>query len=467
MPVQSAEHAPVAPQQDHRDTDRLWQSVSVRVKDRIGSAKYASWIKPLQFIGIDGGEAQLLAPSRFIKEWVVTHFHDTLLQAFEAEGAAIYSLDIRTDKRLLTQQAEQEVTDEQPDEGAAEMQTLDSIPQILDSRYTFDRFVVGPSNELGYAAAHKIADAQSVVVGSNPLFLYGGVGLGKTHLMQAIAHHIKANQPHRKVMYLSAEKFMYQFIRALRDKDVVSFKQMFRSVDVLLIDDVQFICGKTSTQEEFFHTFNALVDDGKQLILSGDRSPSDLEGMEERIRSRLGWGLVVDINATTYELRLGILESKLEHLGIEVPKEVLEFLAGKITSNVRELEGALNKVIAHAQLTCTTISLEATQNILRDLLRSHEQVISIETIKQLVAEHYGIKLSDMHSSRRARNIARPRQVAMFLCKTMTTHSFPEIGRKFGGKDHTTVLHAVRRITELLESDPELQEDVRIVRGKLA
>jgi chromosomal replication initiator protein len=301
----------------------------------------------------------------------------------------------------------------------------------------------------------------------NPLFLYGGVGLGKTHLMHAVGWHIRKRHPSRRVIYLSAEKFMYQFIRALRYRDTMAFKEQFRSVDVLMIDDVQFIGGKESTQEEFFHTFNALVDQNHQIVLSADRSPSDLDGLEERLRSRLGWGLVADLHSTTYELRLGILQSKAQQLsGCDVPGQVLEFLAHKITSNVRELEGALNRVVAHATLVGRAITPEMAEEVLHDLLRANDRRVTIEDIQKRVAEHYNIKLLEMSSHRRARIVARPRQVAMYLAKQLTSRSLPEIGRKFGGRDHTTVMHAVRKIEQLKESNAELTEDIELLRRML-
>jgi chromosomal replication initiator protein len=334
----------------------------------------------------------------------------------------------------------------------------------LDPRFTFENFVVGKPNELAYAAARRVADAGSVPF--NPLFLYGGVGLGKTHLMHAIAWAIKARDPQRRIIYLSAEKFMFQFVRALRHKDTVAFKQLFRSVDVLMVDDVQFISGKDMTQEEFFHTFNALVDQNRQIIISSDKSPSDLDGLEERMRSRLGWGLVADIHPTTYELRLGILESKAEQMAAEIPIKVLEFLAHKITSNVRELEGALNRIVAHATLVGRPITIETTQEVLRDLLRANDRRVTIDEIQKRVAEHYNIRVADMHSARRARAVARPRQVAMYLAKQLTSRSLPEIGRKFGGRDHTTVMHAVRKVEELCSMDSGFCEDVELLRRML-
>ena len=309
-----------------------------------------------------------------------------------------------------------------------------------------------------------MAEASSVPF--NPLFLYSGVGLGKTHLMHAIAWQIRKRPPHRKVVYLSAEKFMYQFVRALRTKDTMSFKEQFRSVDVLMIDDVQFIGGREATQEEFFHTFNALVDQNRQVVISADKSPSDLEGVEERMRSRLGWGLVADIHPTTYELRLGILQSKCEQLGAEIPLKVLEFLAHKITSNVREVEGALNRIVAHTTLVGRPVTLETTQEVLHDLLRANDRRVTIEEIQKRVAEHFNVRIADMHSARRARAVARPRQVAMYLAKQLTSRSLPEIGRKFGGRDHTTVMHAVRRIEELKTTDSSFAEDVDLLRRML-
>ena len=259
---------------------------------------------------------------------------------------------------------------------------------------------------------------------------------------------------------------MYQFVRALRTKDTMAFKEQFRSVDVLMIDDVQFIGGREATQEEFFHTFNALVDRNRQVVISADKSPSDLEGVEERMRSRLGWGLVADIHPTTYELRLGILQSKAEQLGAGIPGKVLEFLAHKIPSNVRELEGALNRIVAHATLVGRPVTLEATQEVLHDLLRANDRRVTIDEIQKRVAEHYNIRLADMHSARRARAVARPRQVAMYLAKQLTSRSLPEIGRKFGGRDHTTVMHAVRKVEELKTIDSSFADDVELLRRML-
>jgi chromosomal replication initiator protein len=341
---------------------------------------------------------------------------------------------------------------------------LEELGARLDPRSTFATFVVGKPNEFAVAAAERVALSQRPPF--NPLFLYGGVGLGKTHLMHAIAWRVKQADPTRRVVYLSAEKFMYQFVRALRTRDTIQFKELFRSVDLLMVDDVQFISGKDSTQEEFFHTFNTLVDRGRQIVISADRSPSDLSGLEERIRSRLGWGLVADIHPTTYELRLGILEAKAEQLRTEVPQRVLEFLAHRITSNVRELEGAMNRIVHQAGLIQRPVSLEMAQEVLKDLLRANDRRVTIEEIQKAVVDHYGLRMADMISSRRSRDIARPRQVAMYLSKQLTTRSLPDIGKRFGNRDHTTVMHAVRQIESMSKSDRQMADDVEAIKRKL-
>ena len=331
--------------------DQQWASVCSSLRMEIGEAAYQSWVKPMTVRGVRDGQVRISVPTRFMRDWVVAHYADRLFALWNGEDAAIRAVDV------FVQPERYQETSAPPDEKASAAAAgpapagnsgrySDELSAPLDRRFTFENFVVGKPNEFAYAAARRVAEATTVLF--NPLFLYGGVGLGKTHLMHAIAWHIRAAEPSRTVVYLSAEKFMYRFIRALREKNTMDFKDQFRSVDVLMIDDVQFISGKDSTQEQFFHTFNALVDQGRQIVISADKSPSDLEGMEERLRSRLSCGLVGDIHATTYELRLGILQSKAEQMGAAVPGKVMEFLAHKITANVRELEGALNRIVAHA-----------------------------------------------------------------------------------------------------------------------
>ncbi len=339
----------------------------------------------------------------------------------------------------------------------------------LDARFTFDSFVVGKPNELAHAAARRVAEGGPVSF--NPLFLYGGVGLGKTHLMHAIAHELQARRPEMRVLYLSAEQFMYRFVQALREKQIMDFKEIFRSVDVLMVDDVQFIAGKDSTQEEFFHTFNALVDQNKQIVISADRAPGEIKDLEDRIKSRLQCGLVVDLHPTDYELRLGILQQKADYYraqyqGLEISNGVLEFLAHRITTNVRVLEGALTRLFAFASLVGREITLDLAQDCLADILRASDRKLTIEEIQRKVAEHYNIRLSDMVGPKRLRNIARPRQVAMYLSKQMTSRSLPEIGRRFGGRDHTTIMHGVRKIEELMAADPQLSDDLQLLRRLL-
>jgi chromosomal replication initiator protein len=457
-------------------TIQQWEQVREHLRAEFGEAVFKSWLKPLFVTEVIGSTIRIAAPTRFMRDWVVSHYVDRIRVLWTALNPSISSIE------LIIKQAAPAITAVTPEDLTPPADPLqvpqessltgqestgkdrDVIGAALDPRFTFDNFVVGKPNELAHAAALRVAESQKAQF--NPLFLYGGVGLGKTHLMHAIAWHIKTHHPKRRVIYLSAEKFMYQFIRALRFKDTVSFKEQFRSVDVLMIDDVQFISGKETTQEEFFHTFNALVDQNHQIIISADKSPSDLEGMEDRLKSRLGWGLVADIHPTTYELRLGILHAKADTLNIAIPKDVMEFLARKISSNIRELEGALNRIIAHATLVGREITLETTHEVLRDLLKANDRRITIEDIQKRVAEYYGIKISDMQSARRSQNVARPRQVAMYLAKALTSRSLPEIGRKFGGRDHTTVLHAVRKVEEVRTQDREFSDDLDILRRTL-
>jgi chromosomal replication initiator protein len=441
-----------------------WVRVRAKLRSEYGDAAFRSWLRNMSLVGIDDGHAKISVPTRFLRDWVAAHYADRIRALWNAENGSVVAVDI-----LVSGGGPLLATAAEPlPEPAVETETSDDkdVSAPLDPRFTFENFVVGKPNELAHAAARRVAEAQSSAQRSvpfNPLFLYGGVGLGKTHLMHAIAWHIRTHAPKRKVIYLSAEKFMYQFIRALRFKDTMAFKEQFRSVDVLMIDDVQFISGKDTTQEEFFHTFNALVDQNRQIVISADKSPTDLEGMEERMRSRLGWGLVADIHPTTYELRLGILQAAAEHRKLQVPEKVLEFLAHRITSNIRELEGALTRIYAHTQLVGREVTLETAQEVLHDLLRANDRRVTIDEIQKRVAEHYNIRLADMHSARRARAVARPRQVAMYLCKQLTPRSLPEIGRKFGGRDHTTVMHAVRKIEELRTLDRVMAEDIELLK----
>ena len=476
--------------------DVQWQRVRTRLRVSFGDAAFNSWLKPLALADeglAKDGDVHLAVPTRFMRDWVANHYSERLREIWRLENADVRRVVIHVRPTASTQSPQtakaMAATVPAIEPGASagltaraglvpsavsgrpalQVRDMDDVERELsaplDPRFTFDSFITGKSNELARAAALRVAESPTVTY--NPLFLYGGVGLGKTHLMHAIGWHIRQRFPERRVVYLSAEKFMYQFIRALRFKDTMAFKEQFRSVDVLMIDDIQFIAGKESTQEEFFHTFNALCDQNRQIIVSGDRSPSDLEGIEERMRSRLGWGLVADIHPTDFELRLSILQAKAEKNGLtNIPQDVLEFLARRITSNVRELEGALNRISAYASLVGKPVTVNSAQEVLQDLLRANDRKVTIEEIQKRVAEHYSIRFADMHSPRRARAVARPRQVAMYLAKQLTSRSLPEIGRKFGGRDHTTVMHAVRKIEELREIDAAFAEDIDLLRRKL-
>ena len=433
-----------------------WAAVRGKVRQKIGDGLFKSWLKPLSLVSFKSGLLTLSVPNKFIRTRIIEEYFDLLKENWLNQNKNILKIKIIVIKNENTP----EIVSDKKKIVKKAGSLNENIGANLDQRFTFANFIVGKPNELAFAAARRVAE--SLDVPFNPLFLYGGVGLGKTHLMHAIAHEIKRRNPLRRVIYLSAEKFMYHFIKALRFKDTMSFKEQFRTVDVLMIDDVQFISGKDSTQEEFFHTFNALVDQNRQLIISADKSPQDLEGIEERMRSRLGWGLVADIHPLNYELRLSILQAKEEKLQINVPQNVLEFLAHKITSNVRELEGALNRISAFSSLIGKEITLDMTQELLRDLLRSSQRKVNIEQIQKKVSEHFNVKMSDMSSARRSRTIARPRQIAMYLSKNLTSRSLPEIGRRFGNRDHTTVIHAVKKVEELRNKDVSFDEDVELL-----
>jgi chromosomal replication initiator protein len=473
-----------------------WARIRGRLQQEVGEVEYRTWLRQMTLAGVDGDEIALHLPTRFLRDWVREHYADRLSALWQAENAAVRRVDIRVGggapamsglAESLGPSGEPHTSaprgmpraDERGDprgdlrgdpRGDHRNEPRSELTTGLDPRFTFDAFVVGKPNEFAHACARRVAE-QPASQGFNPLFLYGGVGLGKTHLMHAIAWEMltRSNSAGGRpisVAYMSAERFMYRFIAAIRSQATIEFKDQLRGSDVLMIDDLQFLIGKDNTQEEFFHTFNALVEAGKQIVVSADKSPSDLEGLEARLRTRLSHGMVADLHSTTYELRLSILEAKAARAGVAVPPKVLEFLAHKITSNVRELEGALNRLVAHANLFNRQVTLETTHEVLHDILKAHDRRLTIEEIQRKVAEHYNIRLTDMSSARRARAVARPRQVAMWLAKQLTQRSLPEIGRKFGNRDHTTVMHAVSRIGELMARDVAFAEDVELLRRML-
>ncbi len=462
-------------------TDEAWGQVREELIKRVGKNNYKTWIEPLRLSGLKNGVAQFEVPTSFFGDWVSRNFADQIRGQLSLAGNPVDRVEftVVTGPRPANPTSGAPATSAVSPRRATAQRVVPMRPKLgndgeisgaqLEPRFTFDSFVVGKPNELAYAAARRVAEGGPVTY--SPLFLYGGVGLGKTHLMHAIAHELQQSHPQLHVLYLSAEQFMYRFVQALRDKQIMDFKELFRSVDVLMVDDVQFIAGKDSTQEEFFHTFNALVDQNKQIVISADRAPGEIKDLEERIRSRLQCGLVVDLHPTDYELRLGILQAKVDHYrnqyrGLVMAPGVLEFLAHRITSNVRVLEGALMRLFAFASLVGREINLELVQECLSDILRASDKRVTVEEIQRKVAEHYNVRLADMIGPKRLRTIARPRQVAMYLAKHMTQRSLPEIGRRFGGRDHTTIMHGIRKIEELMVADNQLADDVQLLKRLL-
>ena len=448
-------------------TQETWGRVRGELVKRVGKNNYATWIEPLKLSALKDGVAVFDVPTTFFGDWVARNFSDPILAEFGASGQAVDRLEFAVISNGAHRPVPRALAKPAARPRAAPEEDLPG--STLDARFTFDSFVVGKPNELAHAAARRVAAGGPTTF--NPLFLYGGVGLGKTHLMHAIAHELQDRRPELRVLYLSAEQFMYRFVQALREHQIMDFKGLFRSVDVLMVDDVQFIAGKESTQEEFFHTFNALVDQNKQIVISADRAPGEIKDLEDRIKSRLQCGLVVDLHPTDYELRLGILQQKVDYYrqqyrGLELSSGVLEFLAHRITTNVRVLEGALTRLFAFASLVGREISLDLAQDCLADILRASDRKLTIEEIQRKVAEHYNIRLSDMIGPKRVRNIARPRQIAMYLSKQLTLRSLPDIGRRFGGRDHTTIMHGVRKIEELMTTDSQLADDLQLLRRLL-
>ncbi|MEY8843098.1 chromosomal replication initiator protein DnaA [Cribrihabitans sp. XS_ASV171] len=458
-------------------TQEKWGQLRKKLLKTVGQNNYATWIEPLEFQELEDGVAVFSVPTNFMGNYVSQNFADLILYELNTSGESVQRVAFRVAANSTTRPsrpAPKPVAEAAPVQPRGEaisssdaLEALQAAP--LDARFTFESFVVGKPNELAHAAARRVSEGGPVTF--NPLVLYGGVGLGKTHLMHAIAWELRARRPELNVLYLSAEQFMYRFVQALRERRMMDFKHLFRSVDVLMVDDVQFIAGKDSTQEEFFHTFNALVDQNKQIIISADRAPGEIKDLEDRVKSRLQCGLVVDLHPTDYELRLGILQTKVQqhratYPDVQIADGVLEFLAHRISTNVRVLEGALTRLFAFASLVGREIDMDLTQDCLADVLRASERKITVEEIQRKVSEYYNIRLSDIIGPKRLRSYARPRQVAMYLCKQLTSRSLPEIGRRFGGRDHTTVMHGVKRIEELKLTDGQIAEDVEMLRRAL-
>ncbi len=464
-------------------THETWGQVRGALLESVGKNNFTAWIDPIEFDRVDNRKASFVVPTNFIGSWVSKNFGDVILRHLISAGVGVDRLEFNVG-RVEDISAANTPTSPTAAEPAAQPTPVQAAPTPartggngggdlpgtkLNPAFTFSNFVVGKPNELAHAAAKRVSEGGYVAF--NPLFLYGGVGLGKTHLMHAIAWDLRERFPESRILYLSAEQFMYRFVRALREQDTMCFKQLFRSVDVLMVDDVQFIAGKTSTQEEFFHTFNALIEAGKQIVISGDSAPVDMEELDTRIASRLQCGLVVDLHPTDYELRLGVLQHKADiaqakNPSIRISDGVLEFIAQKVSTNIRVIEGALTRLLAFADLIDTQITLDMAQDCLADILRATDKKVTMDEIIKKTCEYYNIKQGDMMGASRARSVARPRQMAMYLCKTLTTRSYPEIARKIGGRDHTTILYGVRKIEELIAVDNQIAEDAELLRRML-
>ena len=438
-----------------------WEKTKLQISKNIKEIVWKAWIQPLDFFEYKNQILYISTSSSLISSRAETQYYETIfLEAnknFEnLKDFKILKINTLQEKSSLFKKNNIDLNVSLKTD--TDISFIDSVSIKLNKKLTFDNFVVGNSNQMPFAASKRVSENQSFSY--NPLYIHGNVGMGKTHLLNAITIDLKQNYPNLKTVFMSAERFMYQFIKAIRSKDTIKFKDQFRSLDVLIIDDIQFIGGKTSTQEEFFYTLNDLINQGKQIILSSNKSPVELMDLDEKLRSRLGGGLVVDFLPTNFDLRMDILNKKVDFLKLDIPHEILEFLATEIESNIRELEGALNRIWANYELTGKIINLENSKELLSDLLSVNNKNISINSIQEQVASYFNLKLSDMTSSRRSINIARPRQIAMFLCKDITSFSYPEIGKAFGGKDHTTVMHAVKKIVSLSGEDLQLQNKIK-------
>ena len=464
-----------------------WSRVKGRLRAEVGDDIYSSWFARMDLEGVDESTVRLSVPTRFLKSWIQSHYSERVLACWQAEQSTVGRIELSVRSGVLRSLAQKPAPVQHAVRNGHAAHLNGGEPRVissplsaahealggspLDPRLTFETFVLGRSNALAHAAAKQVAAARrGDPVMFNPLYIHSGVGLGKTHLLQSITWAGNAAGEH-KVLYLTAEKFMYGFVSALRSQTAIAFKEVLRGIDVLVIDDLQFLQGK-NTQAEFCHTLNALIDAGRQVVIASDRPPSDLESLDDRVRSRLAGGLVVEMSSLGEELRLEILKSRMEaaklyHPGFDVPPPVLAYIARTITHNGRDLEGALNRLLAHSKLTGQPVTLELAEREMRDLIRPQEpKRVKIEDIQRVVARQYNVSRADLLSSRRTANVVRPRQVAMYLAKTLTLRSLPEIGRRFGGRDHTTVLHAVRKIENLVSNDTTLAEEIEVLKRQL-
>ena len=437
-------------------TASLWPQVLDQVRAELSEQSFSTWFSPITCVDISGEKVTLGVPDQFSVDWIRDHYQNLIV-------SSVSSLLGTSERPALHMEIVEGVEKKTPahERRSERPETPLDLPKTslssLNSTYTFENFVVGSGNRFAQAAAFAVSESPAKRY--NPLFIYGSSGLGKTHLMQAIAHELIQRSPGAKALYTSSEKFVNQLVQAIQNRTQVAFRNRYRSVDILLIDDIHFIAGKEATQEEFFHTFNALYDDHKQIVVSSDRPPKDIPGLEERLIGRFAWGLVVDVQPPDLETRLAILRKKVARDKTRVPDDVLNFIASKIKSNIRELEGALLRVLAFASLTGASVTVEAAQGILKDSLLEEYKKITIDLVQKKTAEYYDISISDMRVKRRSKTIAFPRQVAMYLVKQLTSASLPEIGRQFGGKHHTTVLHSINKIEELRRNDKDLNRTI--------
>lgn len=433
----------------------LWRQCLDQLEMDLPEQQFNTWIRPLQAVEAQHS-VRLLAPNRFVLDWVKDHYINNIRETLNSiDGSNTVALELDIGSSPTTAQTEQDAASPPPRQDRRR-QPRQPLKGNLNDEFTFEKFVEGKSNQLARAASVQVAENPGSAY--NPLFIYGGVGLGKTHLMHAVGHLILEKKPTARVVYLHSERFVADMVKALQHNAINEFKRHYRSVDALLIDDIQFFANKERSQEEFFHTFNALLEGQRQVILTCDRYPKEVKGLEERLKSRFGWGLTVAIEAPELETRVAILVNKAIQAQVELPNEVAFFIARIVHSNIRELEGALRRVIASARFTGKAIDLKLAKDSLRDLLAMRDRLVSIENIQKTVTDYYKIRVSDLLSARRTRSITRPRQIAMSLAKELTNHSLPEIGDAFGGRDHTTVLHACRKVAELKETDPRIAEE---------
>jgi chromosomal replication initiator protein len=429
----------------------IWDQILSRVETKVNRHSFYTWFKPTAFVADGGNSITIRVPNPLFKDWLTKHYSVVLSEALAEVRRSGASL-IFVAEGAVVPASLPEPPSAPGDELDAPVETTPVAPGGLNQRYTFDTFIVGPSNQFAHAACRAVAEAPSRSY--NPLFIYGGVGLGKTHLMHAIGQYLLEHNRGLKLTYISSERFMNEMINALRYDRILDFRERYRSVDVLLVDDIQFVSGKEGTQTEFFHTFNALYDAQKQIVLSSDHPPHEIPALEERLRSRFEWGLIADIQPPDIETRVAILKRKAEAEAVPLPDSVAMYIAGRIKSNIRELEGSLIRLIAYASLTGREISLELTQEVLKNVIDQEAKAVTIETIQRFVADYYQLKIADLKSRNNSKSIAMPRQVAMYMCKSLTHASLPEIGRSFGGKHHSTVIHSIKKVEELRKKEED-------------